>query len=109
MSTFTYAPANAALTVKPRVRSARFGDGYEQRVGDGINNAPRSFALTFTRPTAEADAILAFFEARGGSEAFDWTPPYGAAGRWVARDWSAQLVQMVAKTISVTFDEVFGS
>lgn len=109
MATFTYSPQSAQLTVKPRVRTARFGDGYEQRVGDGINNAPRSFALTFTRPTAEADAILAFFEARGGAEAFDWTPPYGAAGKWVARDWSAQLIQMVAKTVTVTFEEVFGA
>jgi phage-related protein len=109
MSTFTDTPGSAALTTKPRVRTAAFGDGYEQRLADGINNAPRSWSLGFTRPTAEADAILAFFEARNGAEAFDWTPPYGAAGRWVARDWSAQMISMVAKSINVTFEEVFGA
>jgi phage-related protein len=109
MSTFDFDPASASVTTKPRVRTAAFGDGYEQRLADGINNAKRSWALTFTRPTTEADAILAFFEARNGAEAFDWTPPYGVAGRWVARDWSAQMISMVAKSITVTFEEVFGA
>lgn len=109
MSTFTDTPGSASLTTKPRVRTAPFGDGYEQRLADGINNAPRSWSLVFNRPTAEADVILAFFEARNGAEAFDWTPPYGAAGKFVARDWSVQLIGPVAKSISATFDEVFGA
>lgn len=109
MSTFTEIPGSASLTTKPRARVAAFGDGYEQRVADGINNAPRMWALSFTRPTDEADTILAFFEARNGTEAFDWVPPYGAAGRWVARDWSVQMISMVAKSITVTFEEVFGA
>lgn len=108
MSTFNHSPETATLTSKPRVRSALFGDGYEQRLSNGINNAPRSWALGFTRPTAEADEILGFLEARNGVEAFDWTPPYGVTGRWVARDWSAQMISVVAKSISVTFEEVFG-
>lgn len=81
MSTFTDIPGSATLTTQPRIRTAAFGDGYEQRLADGINNAPRSWALTFTRPTTEADAILAFFETANGLDSFDWTPPYGAAGK----------------------------
>lgn len=109
MTTFTYIPGSALLQKKPRVRVAAFGDGYEQRLADGINSAPRAWQLSFTRQTAEADAIEAFFAARNGVEAFDWTPPYGAAGKWVAREWSVSLIGPVAKTISVTFDEVFGA
>jgi hypothetical protein len=45
MSTFTDIPGSAALTTKPRVRTAMFGDGYEQRLADGINNAPRAWSL----------------------------------------------------------------
>lgn len=109
MSTFTEIPGSASLQAKPRVRLVTFGDGYQQRVADGINNAPRSWQLSFTRPNAEADAIEAFFAARSGVEAFDWTPPYGAAGKWVAREWSASLIGPVAKTITATFEEVFGA
>ena len=109
MATFTFDVETADLSVKPRVRAAAFGDGYEQRVGDGINNAPRIWALTFTRPTVEADEILAFFEARNGVEAFDWAPPYGAAGRFVVREWKSRMISDVAKSISATFEQVFGA
>ena len=36
---------------EPRVLSARFGDGYEMRVVDGINNLPRQWGLTFNNRT----------------------------------------------------------
>lgn len=108
MSTFTDTPSSAALSTQPRVRAAAFGDGYAQRVADGINNAPRAWSLGFTRPNSEADTIIAFFEARNGVEAFDWSPPYGAAGRWVVKEWSVQLIGAVAKSVSATFEEVFG-
>ena len=35
-------------TVKPRVLKAQFGDGYEMRVRDGINNTPREWSLHLT-------------------------------------------------------------
>lgn len=109
MATFTYAPHTAALAIKPRVRTAAFGDGYEQRVADGINAAPKSWSLTFVRPTTEADAILAFLAARNGSEAFDWTDPDAAAGKYVCRDWSSSLIGPFAKSINATFEQVFGA
>ena len=109
MATFTYYPQTANRTMKPRVRVASFGDGYEQRVGDGINNAPRSWQLTFTRPVAEADLILAFLAARNGSEAFDWTDPDGTAAKWVCREWSHSILTRSAKSISATFEQVFGA
>lgn len=110
MPTFTWYPQTASCTRQPRVRVARFGDGYEQRTADGINHAPKSWALTFQRVTAEADEILAFLVARGGSAAFDWTDPHGEAIKVVCRDWSESLVGgRRAKQISATFEQVFGA
>lgn len=109
MATFTYIPHSASLSMKPRVRIAAFGDGYEQRIGDGINTAPKSWSLTFVNPTADADAILSFFAARNGAEAFDWTDPDGAVGKWVVREWQSSLVGPMAKQISATFEQVFGA
>ncbi len=109
MATFDTAPQSANLSRQPRVRTARFGDGYEQRVADGINSAPKSWALTFTRPAAEADVVLAFFVARNGVEAFDWTDPEGEAGKYVCREWSSALIGPVAKSITATFEQVFGA
>ena len=89
MATFTWTPSYAPQAeVTPRVRSARFGDGYEQRVVDGLNAQLRAFDLAFNLRTAtEVDEIEAFLAARAGAEAFDWTPPFGAAGKWLCRSW----------------------
>jgi len=60
----------------PRVRTQRFGDGYEQRLAEGINNISDMFSLAFSNRTKEeADDIIAFFEAKGGVDAFDFTIP----------------------------------
>jgi len=40
-------------TPEPRVLKAQFGDGYEMRVRDGINNTPRVWGLTFANRTKE--------------------------------------------------------
>ena len=40
-------------TPAPRVLKAQFGDGYEMRVRDGINNTPRTWALSFNNRTKE--------------------------------------------------------
>lgn len=109
MSTFTWSPApDATENEAPRVRTAPLGDGYSQRVGDGINNSPRSWALQFTRVTADIEAIIAFFRARAGAESFDWTPPAGSTGKWVCKSWSRIVHHNVVMGVNATFEEVFG-
>jgi phage-related protein len=109
MSTFTWSPApGPVLSVKPRVRTAPFGDGYQQRVGDGINTQPRSWSLQFTRQTSDVDAIDAFLSACDGVESFDWLPPSGLTGKWICADWSRSAVARQVQSITATFQEVFG-
>ena len=60
---------------KPRVLKANYGDGYEQRVANGINNTPEVWSLTWkNRTTIDANKIIAFLEDKGGVTAFDWYP-----------------------------------
>ena len=59
----------------PRVLRATYGDGYEQRAADGINNLPEKWNLTWkNRTSAEANKIVKFLEDQGGVTAFDWYP-----------------------------------
>jgi len=111
MATFTYtASYGASATQSPRVRMIRFGDGYEQRASFGINTDARTWNLDFRgRDDTDANAIIAFFEARAAVESFDWTPPYGAAGKWICRSWSRSVASDGANDISATFEEVFES
>ena len=61
---------------KPRVIKIQFGDGYEQRVQEGINNITQNFSVSFNnRPKAEIDDIMAFLDNKAGTTAFDFTYP----------------------------------
>jgi phage-related protein len=74
-----------------RVREAIFGDGYSQRVGDGLNVEGEEWSLSFRLLVSQADTVEAFLRARGGTEAFLWTPPREAtAKRWVCSQWSRE-------------------
>jgi len=109
MATFTYTPDNAAQAdIEPRVLTSKFGDGYQQRVGDGINIRPRTFTLTFnTRTDAEMSPIVTFLETANGINSFDWTPPFGAAGKFVCRKWSPSKPKFGINNLSLTFEEVY--
>ena len=67
---------NLRHTTKSRILKANYGDGYEQRTADGINNIGEEWDLQWTNRTLlESNKILRFLELRQGSEAFDWYPP----------------------------------
>lgn len=110
MPTFSYAPDySAQVTNRPRVRVAKFGDGYEQRQADGLNPQPASWSLTFAnRSNADINAIHSFLSARGGFESFDWVPPDSTASiKVVCREWQKTLNRYNLNTISATFEQVF--
>lgn len=113
MATFTSPPDfGYSIEKEPRVLRSAFGDGYEQRLADGINTAPRSFSLSFaSRTQSERDTIIAFIEARytstGVVESFDWTPPVGSAGKFVCRKWTESQRYYGIYDIAATFEEVF--
>ena len=58
---------------KHRTLTAKFGDGYEQRVLDGINTKDDSFSLSFNNRSAEdINLIAAFFDSKA-AKSFDFT------------------------------------
>ena len=63
-------------TSSPKVRSAQFGDGYEQRLADGLNSLEETFGVTFNnRAKVAADDINAFFNTNKGVTSFNFTYP----------------------------------
>ena len=109
MSTFTYVPSfEATESSKPRVRKFQAGDGYEQRVRFGLNTNPKEWQLVFSNRTdAERDLIVAFLDARGGVENFDWTPPRGPVGKFVCEEWQVTLSNCNNNQIRATFRQVY--
>lgn len=109
MATFTWTPSfEATESSRPRVRKTAFGDGYEQRIRFGLQTNPKEWSLTFSeRSDSERDAILAFLDARGGAESFDWTPPRGTAGKYVCEEWQVTLRAYNFNTVQAKFRQVF--
>jgi len=109
MATFTYTPSfSATQNSEPQIQKVQFGDGYEQRLRFGLNTNPKQWDLIFQHRTdTERDDILAFLDARGGWEAFDWTPPHGDAGRFVCEQWRSEMLSCNLNTITATFRQVF--
>lgn len=80
MATFTYIPTYAVnMSITPRILRTPFGDGYSQRVGDGLNTQRQEWSVEFVSDTTTINAIETFLEATGGYDSFDWTPPRQAS------------------------------
>lgn len=61
---------------KPRIRRFSFGDGYEQRIADGINNLQQTFDVRFiNRTETEMDNLIDFFETKNSITPFAYSPP----------------------------------
>lgn len=107
---FFWVPAyNTTFDVSPRVKIIQFGDGYEQRVKDGVNNVLLKIDLIFDNlDFREAAAICHFLYARNGTDSFYFTPPspYSTLKRFVARNYQHRLISYDNHQISAKFEEV---
>ena len=79
---------------KSRIYTTNFGDGYEQRVANGINTIDQAFSLNFkTRPKAEIDDLVTFFTGLAGVDPCRFTYADSNAGgsetaiKAVAQSW----------------------
>ncbi|MDE1487394.1 phage tail protein [Xenorhabdus bovienii] len=97
---------NYEVTHEPRVRVVKFGDGYEQRVKDGINNQLKRYQLSFIVSSQIGKEINEFLSARGAVESFTWlTSDDNQLRTFVCRSWTVNR-QQVIWSISCTFEEV---
>lgn len=109
MMTFTWCPSvGAQQQTTPRVRTSRFGDGYSQRVADGINTKQEVWNLGFVGLSdVDALAIETFLNDRGGHEAFLWETPSGVTIKVVAPEWTRDFTEKDVNTISTRFERVY--
>lgn len=99
----------AQKKTQPTVRVVKFGDGYEQRLAYGVNTKPQNWTLRWSAcSNSDADAIEAFFEARGAVESFDWTPiEQVTTYKFVCREWQREHQYADINVITATFEQVF--
>ena len=92
------------------VLRADFGDNYAQRAREGLNSVRSEWLVAWSnRQKFLIDQLYDFLKARGGSEAFSWTPP----GETVAKIWTCdEFTRFPAASselwsLSATFTEEF--
>lgn len=113
MATFpNYSPAySVTKSSQPKIRTTRFGDGYEQRISFGIpsHNNPKEYSLTFYVNDIGASAIEAFLDARAADAAsFDWQPPDTSnTSKFVCDAWNRELIGPNFSSITAMFRQVF--
>lgn len=105
---------NANITNKPRIKTNQFGNGYQQRVNDGINNNLIEFSLNFeNRNEKETVSILYFLRQRNGQESFIYNVPIiylksanSLNTRYVCPEWTSNYISYNNYSIEAKFVEV---
>jgi phage minor tail protein len=91
---------------EPRRKVNKFGDGYEQRMVDGLNPLLRKFSLTYKLNHKSAVELDRFFVEHGGVTPFLFKEyEDGALIKAVCPKWS-KTVNKKHTEISCTFEEV---
>lgn len=90
-----------------RMRKAQFGDGYAQRVADGLNNRQSTYNLRFVGKAEKIAAILAFLDAHAGAVSFYWTPPLRPQGLFVCEKYAEPTKEGDVYTITAQFEQTF--
>ena len=83
----------------PKRYVANFGDGYEQRIAQGLNPLQETYSVTFkTRPKAEIDDIVAFFDSKQGVTNFSFTIPDTNGGS------NETTIKVICEDYSISYD-----
>ena len=100
---------NTRINARPKVNTLSFGDGFEQRLTEGLNQNPLSVNLTFELSQTDADTALTFLNARVEDGAsFDYTLPSETSSRkFVCTSFPRSIPFLNRVTLSCVFREVF--
>lgn len=106
--TFTWSPRlEPTGTITYRTLSAKFGDGYEQRAADGINNKSQMWPLSFVGDAAYVTPARDFLDARVGYQSFYWTPPLGVQGLYRCSSHTLRPLGNGNYELMATFEQAF--
>ena len=97
-------------TVKHRVLTAKFGDGYEQRVKNGINIKNDNFNLSFkNRASTEINKIAAFLDNYAGKNFVLTITDYAGdtAMKVVCEDYTITYLQPTIHTLTCKVRRVY--
>jgi phage-related protein len=97
--------------MRPRVKSIQFNDGYELRLGDGLNTMPQRWSVGWNAlDQGGANAVEAWFVEHAGVRWFWWVPPRQTAPiKVVCKEWTRGPVDgsRTHDAMTAVFQQVF--
>jgi len=99
---------NLQTTHQPKVVELSYGDGYTQRLKNGINNDMLTLSLSFdNRSERESAAIFHFFKHLEGYKHFYFLAPapYSIIKKFVCSQWNGTMVFKDNHTVTATLIE----
>jgi len=102
----------SSVKIEPRVKKIQFGNGYQQRILDGINSELKNLTLTFeNRSEIETVSILHFLEERAGQQSFVYNVPTiyakpSGVSKFIAPNWETNYNFYNNYTIKTVFEQV---
>jgi len=105
---------NTKVSATPRVKINQFGNGYQQRIQDGLNTNLLDFQLVFeNRSENETVSILHFLHQRNGQQSFIYNLPtiYAKSTsnlntRFICPEWISSYASYNNYNIEARFQEV---
>jgi len=99
---------------KPKLIVNQFGNGYQQRIKDGLNNNMAEFSVSFqNRSEKETVAILHFLNERNGHQSFIYNMPtiYNKSNsslntRFICPEWTSNYISYNNYSVQAKFLEV---
>ncbi|MNM44595.1 Phage minor tail protein [compost metagenome] len=107
---FTWSPRiGTAGDFTQATLSSQFGDGYRQVAEDGLNSERQEWPLTFKGREAYVVPIRDFLRRHKGARPFQWTPPLGEPGLYLAEGYGLTAHGGDLYSVTVTFKQFFGA
>lgn len=89
------------------MREIRFGDGYIESMGEGLNTRSQVWPLTWKGTDAEIQEIADFFDLHSGFQRFYWTPPLGVQGYYCVKKYTLIPEAAGNASINATLEQRF--
>jgi phage-related protein len=97
-----------SVSISPRVLKNPYGDGYEQRIPDGLNTVREIWSVSFEGIAyTECLEIKNFLKARAGAEAFNWAPPGETEIQVKCESFTVEKTSGNTGNVKATFEQVF--
>ena len=100
---------NTRIDARPKVNVISFGDGFEQRLTEGLNQNPLTVNLVFELSQADATTAISILNSRvDDGAAFDYTFPSESSSRkFVCTSFPRTIPFLNRVRLSCVFREVF--